>query len=151
MKQLESNQLLNRRSVHNDHTYRGFQMISHANSSRLAAPSLLTVSFGRTAFAAIYYFDYECGLDSNVGTSRSTSWKRHPHMKRRSVGSKYTPSTGDVFIFQGDVARAAAALPMHVSAGGSVRSPLCYGGEATWHGGSASELVCQPLTNPEEN
>lgn len=117
-------------------------MIVHAKSLCLALVLLLTVGFSSAAFAVTYYVDYVSGLDSNVGTSKSTPWKRHPDMKGWSGGSTYTHTAGDRFIFRGGVTWPASALPLNVSAGGAASSPDYYGVDTTWYvGGTFSRPI----------
>lgn len=90
-----------------------------------------------SAHAATYYIDYNAGLDTNAGTSKTAPWKRHPYMPGWTGGNKYTHMAGDRFIFKGGVVWPAASFPMTVVAGGTPSSYDYYGADTTWYAGTS--------------
>jgi len=87
------------------------------------------------AHAAIYYVDFQAGLDSNTGTSKSTPWKRCPGMT--GFAGTYTHSNGDQFIFKGGVTWTGNAPFITIANSGGSGAPDYYGVDQTWFVGGA--------------
>jgi hypothetical protein len=96
---------------------------------------MLLLCYG-LAMCSTYYIDFAAGIDANNGTSKTTSWKRHPYMAGWT--GSYSHSAGDHFIFKGGVTWPNACFRMNITNGGTsdaIRD--YYGVDSAWYTGGA--------------
>jgi hypothetical protein len=92
-------------------------------------------------WGATYYIDYENGLNTNNGLSKTAAWKVHPYMAGW-VGS-YTHQAGDRFIFKGGIAWPNACFRMTITHGGASNEVRdYYGVDSSWYSGGS---WCRPI------
>ena len=106
-------------------------------TSRIILTLLLgIIFFPAHTYAAIYYVDYNSGLDSNPGTSKAAPWKRAPGMK--GFTGSYTHAAGDKIIFKGGVTWPSAVLPITIKEGwdGTAANWDYHGIDSTWFSGT---------------
>ena len=82
-----------------------------------------------------FYISYAHGSDTNAGTRKARPWKDAPGM--RGFTGRYSPRTGDQFIFEGGDTWPNAEFPMVATGSGRPGHRDTYGVDRSWHTGSS--------------